>query len=84
MEKRALFLALNLLTALQFLLFPALSNAQTKGRMVTVLSIDGGGIRGIIPGTILAHLESKLQVIISAMFPLVISIFRQFLVSDSR
>ncbi|KAK4393328.1 Patatin-like protein 3 [Sesamum angolense] len=29
--------------------------------MVTVLSIDGGGIRGIIPGTILAHLESKLQ-----------------------
>lgn len=33
-----------------------------KGRMVTVLSIDGGGIRGIIPGTILAFLESKLQV----------------------
>uniref|UniRef100_A0A164UAR2 Patatin n=1 Tax=Daucus carota subsp. sativus TaxID=79200 RepID=A0A164UAR2_DAUCS len=32
-----------------------------KGRMVTVLSIDGGGIRGIIPGTILAFLESKLQ-----------------------
>ncbi|KAL0450309.1 UNVERIFIED_CONTAM: Patatin-like protein 3 [Sesamum latifolium] len=61
MEKRALFLALNVLTALNFLLFPALSNAQTKGRMVTVLSIDGGGIRGIIPGTILAHLESKLQ-----------------------
>ncbi|KAK6128961.1 hypothetical protein DH2020_037304 [Rehmannia glutinosa] len=29
--------------------------------MVTVLSIDGGGIRGIIPGTILGHLESKLQ-----------------------
>ncbi|KAL0350629.1 UNVERIFIED_CONTAM: Patatin-like protein 3 [Sesamum radiatum] len=61
MEKRALFLALNLVAALHFLLFPALSNAQTKGRMVTVLSIDGGGIRGIIPGTILAHLESKLQ-----------------------
>ncbi|KAL0321984.1 UNVERIFIED_CONTAM: Patatin-like protein 3 [Sesamum calycinum] len=29
--------------------------------MATVLSIDGGGIRGIIPGTILAHLESRLQ-----------------------
>ncbi|KAG1342275.1 Patatin-like protein 2 [Cocos nucifera] len=29
--------------------------------MVTVLSIDGGGVRGIIPGTILAFLESKLQ-----------------------
>ncbi|XP_057482754.1 patatin-like protein 1 [Actinidia eriantha] len=33
----------------------------TEGNMVTVLSIDGGGIRGIIPGTILAYLESKLQ-----------------------
>ncbi|KAL8124854.1 hypothetical protein AgCh_012494 [Apium graveolens] len=33
----------------------------TKGKTVTVLSIDGGGIRGIIPGTILAFLESKLQ-----------------------
>ncbi|XP_038974229.1 patatin-like protein 2 [Phoenix dactylifera] len=32
-----------------------------KGRLVTVLSIDGGGVRGIIPGTILAFLESKLQ-----------------------
>ncbi|XP_019054687.1 PREDICTED: patatin-like protein 2 [Nelumbo nucifera] len=30
-------------------------------RMVTVLSIDGGGVRGIIPGTILAFLESKFQ-----------------------
>ncbi|GMN29966.1 hypothetical protein TIFTF001_002637 [Ficus carica] len=29
--------------------------------MFTVLSIDGGGIRGIIPGTLLAFLESKLQ-----------------------
>ncbi|XP_023532342.1 patatin-like protein 2 [Cucurbita pepo subsp. pepo] len=32
-----------------------------KGKMVTILSIDGGGIRGIIPGTILAFLEAKLQ-----------------------
>ncbi|CAL5084111.1 unnamed protein product [Urochloa decumbens] len=31
------------------------------GRRVTVLTIDGGGIRGIIPGTILAFLEKKLQ-----------------------
>ena len=30
--------------------------------IVTVLSIDGGGVRGIIPGTILAFLEEKLQV----------------------
>ena len=34
-----------------------------KEKMVTVLSIDGGGIRGIIPGIILDFLESKLQVL---------------------
>ncbi|CAH9124611.1 unnamed protein product [Cuscuta epithymum] len=33
----------------------------TKANMVTVLSVDGGGIRGIIPGILLAFLESKLQ-----------------------
>ncbi|XP_062075351.1 patatin-like protein 3 [Humulus lupulus] len=32
-----------------------------KGKKFTVLSIDGGGVRGIIPGTLLAFLESKLQ-----------------------
>lgn len=31
------------------------------GNYVTVLSIDGGGIRGIIPGVMLAYLESELQ-----------------------
>ncbi|KAK0575702.1 hypothetical protein LWI29_005440 [Acer saccharum] len=33
----------------------------TFGNLITVLSIDGGGIRGIIPATILAFLESELQ-----------------------
>ncbi|XP_031498062.1 patatin-like protein 2 [Nymphaea colorata] len=33
----------------------------TYGNLVTILSIDGGGIRGIIPGTILAFLEKQLQ-----------------------
>ncbi|OIW14863.1 hypothetical protein TanjilG_30582 [Lupinus angustifolius] len=33
----------------------------TYGNLITILSIDGGGIRGIIPATILAFLESKLQ-----------------------
>ncbi|KAA0045868.1 patatin-like protein 3 [Cucumis melo var. makuwa] len=32
-----------------------------KGKLRTILSIDGGGIRGIIPGVILAFLESELQ-----------------------
>ncbi|KAL6222566.1 hypothetical protein ACLB2K_005958 [Fragaria x ananassa] len=34
---------------------------SSYGDRITVLSIDGGGIRGIIPGTILSFLESKLQ-----------------------
>lgn len=33
-----------------------------KGNLITILSIDGGGIKGIIPGVILAYLESQLQV----------------------
>ncbi|GAV82040.1 Patatin domain-containing protein [Cephalotus follicularis] len=33
----------------------------TYGNLITVLSIDGGGIRGIIPGTMLAFLEDQLQ-----------------------
>ncbi|XP_052190686.1 patatin-like protein 2 isoform X1 [Diospyros lotus] len=33
----------------------------TDGNLITVLSIDGGGIRGIIPGIILGFLESELQ-----------------------
>ncbi|XP_011629237.1 patatin-like protein 2 [Amborella trichopoda] len=31
------------------------------GDLITILSIDGGGIRGIIPATILSFLESELQ-----------------------
>ncbi|XP_052165996.1 patatin-like protein 2 [Oryza glaberrima] len=37
------------------------SPPPSYGSIVTVLSIDGGGVRGIIPGTILASLEEKLQ-----------------------
>ncbi|XP_047156450.1 patatin-like protein 2, partial [Vigna umbellata] len=33
----------------------------TYGNFVTILSIDGGGIRGIIPATIIHFLESQLQ-----------------------
>ncbi|KAM1134031.1 hypothetical protein ACFX19_043915 [Malus domestica] len=36
-------------------------HSPTNGSLTTVLSIDGGGIRGIIPGTILSFLESELQ-----------------------
>ncbi|KAL1552521.1 patatin-like protein 1 [Salvia divinorum] len=32
-----------------------------NGRLITILSIDGGGIRGIIPAKILEFLESELQ-----------------------
>ena len=41
---------------------PKMDHVSRNGSMVTVLSIDGGGIRGVIPGTLLAFLESKLQV----------------------
>ncbi|XP_066359538.1 patatin-like protein 1 [Miscanthus floridulus] len=34
---------------------------RTVGDRVTVLTIDGGGIRGLIPGTVLAYLEAELQ-----------------------
>lgn len=34
----------------------------TYGEKIIILSIDGGGIRGIIPGTVLAFLEAQLQV----------------------
>ncbi|XP_038716531.1 patatin-like protein 2 [Tripterygium wilfordii] len=33
----------------------------TDGKTITILSIDGGGIRGIIPAVILAFLEDELQ-----------------------
>ncbi|CAK9166468.1 unnamed protein product [Ilex paraguariensis] len=33
----------------------------TDGDLITILSIDGGGVRGIIPGVILEYLESQLQ-----------------------
>ncbi|CAH9069392.1 unnamed protein product [Cuscuta europaea] len=40
---------------------PMAMAAARKANMVTVLSVDGGGIRGIIPGILLAFLESRLQ-----------------------
>ncbi|KAE8719505.1 Patatin-like protein 2 [Hibiscus syriacus] len=36
-------------------------HAPNHGDLITVLSIDGGGIRGIIPGIVLSFLESELQ-----------------------
>ncbi|XP_051120999.1 patatin-like protein 1 [Andrographis paniculata] len=58
MEKKDPVLSVSFII---FLLLIPICNAQTKGRLATVLSIDGGGIRGIVPGVVLAHLESKLQ-----------------------
>ncbi|XP_031275574.1 patatin-like protein 2 [Pistacia vera] len=38
-----------------------MATSTGNGKKITVLSIDGGGVRGLIPSTILAFLESKLQ-----------------------
>ncbi|KAK4733556.1 hypothetical protein R3W88_007817 [Solanum pinnatisectum] len=51
-------LILTLLVCLQVGIVCGATNGK---KLVTVLSIDGGGIRGIIPGTLLAFLETKLQ-----------------------
>lgn len=40
---------------------PKSPQPPTYGNLITILSIDGGGIRGVIPGTILSFLESELQ-----------------------
>jgi hypothetical protein len=47
-----------------------MSPPPSYGSIVTVLSIDGGGVRGIIPGTILAFLEEQLQVRSTQLNPL--------------
>ncbi|KAL9264547.1 Patatin-like protein [Drosera capensis] len=41
----------------------SLLSTPTYGNLITILSIDGGGIKGIIPGVILGYLESELQAI---------------------
>jgi len=46
-----------------------MASSSAKAKMVTVLSIDGGGIRGIIPSTLLSFLESKLQVLTCLLEP---------------
>ncbi|KAJ6744349.1 PATATIN-LIKE PROTEIN 2 [Salix purpurea] len=37
------------------------SEPENQGDFITILSIDGGGVRGIIPSEVLSALESKLQ-----------------------
>ncbi|RRT80804.1 hypothetical protein B296_00006893 [Ensete ventricosum] len=56
--------------------------APAPGKLVTVLSIDGGGVRGLIPATILAFLESKLQVSFSGSSSTLLRRGNAFLVDD--
>jgi patatin-like phospholipase/acyl hydrolase len=42
--------------------FKAAQPEGSTGNRLTILSIDGGGVRGIIPAVQLTELEKKLQV----------------------
>lgn len=52
-----------------------------SGNLITVLSIDGGGIRGIIPGVILAYLEKQLQV---CSYKIYLQIKREFVCNQNN
>ena len=50
-----------------------MSESQTVGRPVRrVLSIDGGGIRGIIPAMVIAFIEKKMAKPAQALFDLMV------------
>lgn len=53
-----------------------------NGRLITILSIDGGGIRGIIPAKILEFLESELQVNPSFVLILAFLCMNLFIMQD--
>lgn len=42
-------------------IFTAYLKQRTMKKKVTILSIDGGGIRGILPGVILTYVENRLR-----------------------
>lgn len=42
--------------------FVAHRPAGQFGKLLTILSVDGGGVRGLISATVLAELEGQLQV----------------------
>jgi patatin-like phospholipase/acyl hydrolase len=44
---------------------------QPQPDLIKVLSIDGGGIKGIIPATVLAYIEQRTGRPISALFDLI-------------
>ena len=50
---------------------PANAAAHAMTQLVKILAIDGGGIRGIIPATLLAHIESTTRRPIAQLFDLI-------------
>jgi len=46
-----------------------------NGNVLTILSIDGGGIRGIIPATVLDYLDQALKVHSYSLYTLHICIY---------
>src|SRR5690349_4100610 len=45
--------------------------SQAQSRPIRVLALDGGGIRGVIPATVLAELERRCNKPIAALFDLI-------------
>ena len=50
---------------------PATNQTSTKPPYRRILSLDGGGIRGLIPARILQHIESRTGKLIHELFDLI-------------
>lgn len=60
-SKTSLKLSNGILSAQRGAIYPGVSAKKSKSSTLRILSIDGGGIKGIVPATILVYLEQRLR-----------------------
>ena len=60
-SKTSLKLSNGILSAQRGSVYPGVSSIKTNTPTLRILSIDGGGIKGIVPATILVYLEQRLR-----------------------